>query len=257
MKSYGQYCPIARTSEVFAERWTPIIVRNLAAGCRTFTQIRDGAPGIPKALLADRLAMLQRCGVVASMPQPKGRGRVYELTESGRELKGVCEAMGQWGARWLEIEPHHLDPAYVLWATCRLVDLDRVPSPGVVVRFDLQDEPKRRFWMLLQRPRAELCTSYPGRPEDLVVTTDSETLVQWNLRRISFDDGLGGGRFHLEGPASLIKSFPAWVRASPYAHVSRAQSPSPVARTDHHAGIWSTVRDPYSPPSKSHDSRPS
>ncbi len=56
MKSYGQYCPIARTSELFAERWTPIIVRNLGAGCRTFTQLREGAPGIPKALLAERLA---------------------------------------------------------------------------------------------------------------------------------------------------------------------------------------------------------
>lgn len=44
MKSCGQYCPIARASELFAERWTPIIVRNLAAGCRTFTQIREGAP---------------------------------------------------------------------------------------------------------------------------------------------------------------------------------------------------------------------
>ena len=54
MKSYGQYCPIARASELFAERWTPIIVRNLLAGCRTFTEIRAGAPGIPKALLPDR-----------------------------------------------------------------------------------------------------------------------------------------------------------------------------------------------------------
>ncbi|MDP9226637.1 MAG: winged helix-turn-helix transcriptional regulator, partial [Actinomycetota bacterium] len=62
MKSYGQYCPIARTSELFAERWTPIVVRNLAAGCRTFTQLREGAPGIPKALLAERLALLERYG---------------------------------------------------------------------------------------------------------------------------------------------------------------------------------------------------
>jgi DNA-binding HxlR family transcriptional regulator len=180
MKTYGQYCPIARTSEFFAERWTPIIVRNLAAGCRTFTELRQGAPGIPKALLAERLSVLERYGVVARSPQPNGRGSVYELTESGRELKLVCDAMGEWGARWLEIEPRHLDPAYVLWATCRLIDLDKVPPAGVVVRFDLLGTPKQRFWMLLWRPRAELCTAYPGREEDLIVTIDAEALVQWN-----------------------------------------------------------------------------
>lgn len=221
MKSYGQYCPIARTSELFAERWTPIIVRNLAAGCRTFTQIREGAPGIPKALLAERLELLERHKVIETWPQSTGRGSLYELTERGRELKQVCDAMGEWGARWLEIEPRHLDPAYVLWATCRLVDLDQVPSAGVVVRFDLQEGPKRQFWMLLQRPRAELCTSYPGRPEDLVITTDSETLVDWNLRRITFDDALRN-RCHMEGPPRLAKAFLAWVRPSPFAHVAPA-----------------------------------
>lgn len=220
MKSYGQYCPIARTSEFFAERWTPIIVRNLAAGCRTFTQLREGAPGIPKALLAERLALLERYDVLARLPQPVGRGFVYELTESGRELKRVCDAMGEWGARWLEIEPRHLDPAYVLWATCRLVDLDKVPHAGVVVRFDMQDEPRRRFWWLLQRPRAELCTAYPGRTEDLIVTTDCESLVQWNLRRITFEQGVGEGRFHLEGPPGLARAFPSWIRPSPFAHVA-------------------------------------
>ena len=224
MKSYGQYCPIARTSEFFAERWTPIIVRNHLAGCRTFTELRDGAPGIPKALLADRLALLERYGVLKRSPRPKGRGSFYELTESGRELEHVCDAMGEWGARWLEIEPRHVEPAYVLWATCRLVDLDKVPSPGVVVRFDLLDEPERRFWMLLQRPRAELCTSYPGRTEDLIVTTSSDTLVQWNLRRITFREGLRDGRCHLEGPPSLVKAFPSWVQPSPFARVSPAHA---------------------------------
>jgi DNA-binding HxlR family transcriptional regulator len=236
MKSYGQYCPIARTSELFAERWTPIIVRNLAAGCRTFTQLREGAPGIPKALLAERLALLERYHVVVSVPQSKGRGSVYELTESGRELKRVCDAMGEWGSRWLEIEPRHLDPAYVLWATCRLVDLDTIPPAGVVVRFDLRDQPERRFWMLLKHPRAELCVAYPGQAEDLIVTTDSETLVQWNLRRVTFQEVVRTGRCRLEGPPALVRAFPSWMRPSPFAHVSPAPSrdkqgatPSPLA----------------------------
>ena len=113
----------------------------------------------------------------------------------------------------------------MLWATCRLVDLDKVPGPGVVVRFDLLDQPQRRFWMLLQRPRAELCTSYPGRAEDLIVSTDSETLVQWNLRRVTLEQAVGAGRCRLEGPTSLVRGFPSWVRPSPFAHVSPAPLP--------------------------------
>lgn len=217
MKSYGQYCPIARTSEFFAERWTPIIVRNLAAGCRTFTEVRQGAPGIPKALLAERLALLQRYGVVTGTLQPSGRGQYYELTESGRELKEVCDAMGRWGSRWLEIQPRDLDPAYVLWATCRLVDVNAVPQPGVVVRFDLQDETRRQFWMLLQLPRAELCSTYPGRDEDLIVTIDAATLVAWNLRRTTLEDEIRAGRCRLEGSPALTRAFPKWVSPSPFA----------------------------------------
>ncbi len=224
MKSYGQYCPIARTSELFAERWTPIIVRNLLAGCATFTQLRQGAPGIPKALLAERLHNLELHGVIKRRPQETGRGSIYELTASGRELKRVCDAMGEWGGRWLEIKPHHLDPAYVLWATCRLVDLAKVPNSGVVVRFDLRDAPKRRFWMMLQEPRAELCTAYPGREEDLVITTDAELLVQWNLRRITLTQARRIGRFQIEGPSVLTRAFPTWVRPSPFAKVSTANA---------------------------------
>jgi hypothetical protein len=132
--------------------------------------------------------------------------------------------MGEWGARWPEIEPRHVDPAYVLWATCRLVDLDEVPSRGVVVRVDLQDEPKRRLWMLLQWPRAELCTSNPGRAEDMIVATDSQTLMEWNLRRITFQEALRVGRCRLEGPPGLVGRFPTWLRPSPFAHISSAAS---------------------------------
>jgi DNA-binding HxlR family transcriptional regulator len=131
MRTYGQYYPIARTSELLAERWTPIIVRNLLTGCRTFGELLDGAPGISRALLAQRLELLQEHGILTREPS-SGRGGRYLLTEKGRELKAVTDAMGAWGARWLELEPQHIDPAYVLWATCKLVDLAKVPSKGLV-----------------------------------------------------------------------------------------------------------------------------
>jgi DNA-binding HxlR family transcriptional regulator len=74
VKIYGQYCPIARASEVLAERWTLIIVRNLLAGCRTFSELCDGAPGIPKDTLTQRLGVLEQFGIIERKPSPRRRG---------------------------------------------------------------------------------------------------------------------------------------------------------------------------------------
>src|SRR4030095_3951616 len=73
MRTYGQYSPIARASEILTERWTPIIVRNLMAGCTTFGEISAGAPGLSHSLLTQRLRLLERVGVIEARPQSPGR----------------------------------------------------------------------------------------------------------------------------------------------------------------------------------------
>lgn len=222
MKHYGQYCPMARTSELLAERWTPIIIRNLLTGCRTFGDLLDGAPGISKALLAQRLGSLERHGIVATQASASGRGRQYDLTQKGRELKAITDAMGWWGARWLELQAHDIDAAYVLWATCRLVELDKLPRDGLVIRIELADRRKDQLWMLLRRPQPEICSTHPGHTEDLILQTDSETLARWHLRHISYEEAARTGRMRVEGPSSYVKAFIGCIRASPFAAVEAA-----------------------------------
>jgi DNA-binding HxlR family transcriptional regulator len=216
VRDYGQYCPIARSSELLAERWTPIIVRNLLNGCRTFNEIRQGAPGISTALLAQRLDALERHGVLRRTAYASGRGATYELTEMGLALRAVVDAMGQWGARWLEIEPRHLDPAYALWATTKLVDPDRIPEGTTVVRVALTDAPEH-YWIVLRRPQSELCTRSSGHVEDIVVHTDTATLVALHLRQLTYDEALRSDRVRLEGPPALTRQFRSWFRTSPFA----------------------------------------
>ena len=215
MRTYGQYCPVARTAEVVAERWTPVILRNLLTGCATFGELRAGAPGIPKALLADRLATLERAGIVRS--EQRGRGRRYELTERGHDLRRVLDAMGQWGMRWLEVEPHHADPAYVLWATCKLVDADALPDEPVVVRVELTDRADERYWLLLRRPHAEVCTRYLGADESVVVRTTARVLALWHLRKVTYAQAVRDGSLVVEGAPSAVRRFATWFRPSPYA----------------------------------------
>jgi DNA-binding HxlR family transcriptional regulator len=220
MRSYGQYCPVARTSELLAERWTPILVRNLLAGCRTFGELLEGAPGISKALLTQRLQLLERHGIVVKEP---GSGRtpwLYALTEKGRALKAVTDAMGEWGAAWLELEPGELDPAYTLWATAKLVEPSLIPGGRLVVGVQLTDRPKDRWWLLLREPYSEVCSTYLGWDEDLHLVTDTETLSRWNLRQIELADARRAGRLQLDGPRAKVRSFLGALRPSPYARTS-------------------------------------
>jgi DNA-binding HxlR family transcriptional regulator len=217
VKNYGQYCPIARASEVLAERWTLIIVRNLLVGCHTFSELYEGAPGIPKDTLTQRLELLEQSGIIERKSSPRGRGFRYFLTPRGQELKSVCDAIGNWGARWLEIKSEHINPGYVLWATSRLVNTDRLPQKRLIVRVDIRDQPRQKFWLLLQRPQPEVCTTYPGTPEDLVITTDAKTLVDWHLRKFSYEDAVRRKLIEVDGPRPLADAFPTWIRPSPFA----------------------------------------
>lgn len=100
MRGYGQFCPVALGAEVFAERWTPLILRELLAGSHRFSELQRGLPGIPRALLAQRLGSLQRAGLIERRPTGNGRGGQYHLSPAGLSFRPVVEALGRWGYQW-------------------------------------------------------------------------------------------------------------------------------------------------------------
>ena len=90
-------------AKLFAERWTPLIVRELFAGSRRFSEIRRGMPLISRALLTQRLRHLEDVGVIES--HPAGRGREYRLSQAGAEFHGVIEQLGAWGSAGFTVAP--------------------------------------------------------------------------------------------------------------------------------------------------------
>jgi DNA-binding HxlR family transcriptional regulator len=220
VRTYGQYCPIARGAEIFAERWTPLIVRNLALGCGSFGEILAGAPGLSRTLLAQRLRQLERLGIVASESKPAGRGRHYELTRAGRDLFKVCVALGEWGARWLEIAPENLDPFVALWSMCHALHRERLPERRVVIRFDFTGRrAPERYWLLVERGDTEICKTYPGFDEDLYVTAEAEAFVKWHAGQLSWAAAVRDRRIQLYGPSWLARAFPTWNARSMFAHL--------------------------------------
>lgn len=209
-RGYGQYCPIAKAAEILAERWTPLIIRNLMLDCHRFGEILQGCPHMSTSLLTERLRSLERDGVISSTPAGRGRGRRYSLTPAGQELAEVILHLGRWGARWLEITPRDYDPFVALWSWARMVDTRALPAHRVVVRFEFTDRPRQRFWLLLCRPRPEVCVSPPGPDEHLVARTDVATLVDVQRGHLPLADALARGALTLDGDPVLRRAFPRW-----------------------------------------------
>ena len=103
MRSYGQYCGLAKALDVVGDRWSLLIVRELLLrdACR-YTDLREGLPGIATNLLADRLRDLESAGVVEREEAPPPVATtLFRLTERGRELRPALHALGHWGGPML------------------------------------------------------------------------------------------------------------------------------------------------------------
>lgn len=98
-RSYRDACPIARALDAIGERWALLVVRELLLGAQRFSDLRRALPGASSNMLTDRLRELEGRGLVGrrTLPPPAASS-VYELTERGRELEPVLDALGAWGS---------------------------------------------------------------------------------------------------------------------------------------------------------------
>jgi len=224
---FGQICPVAVACEVFAERWTPIILREMFAGSERFNDIHRGLPLISRALLAQRLRSLAARGVIVRESMRKHRGSRYRLTEAGREFHSVIEGLGSWGQRWtVRVERDNLDASFLMWNVRRRIALDSLPPRRIVVRFKYDGVPVRcrgpkLFWLLLERPQADLCIEDPGFEVDLYVDADLASMASIWLGDISFASAVGSGKVRLAGSREIARAFPSWLMLSHFAAVPR------------------------------------
>jgi DNA-binding HxlR family transcriptional regulator len=219
MRSYGQFCPIAIAAEIFAERWTPLIVRELLAGSRRFGELERGLPRIPKSVLAQRLRSLEVAGVVERRSGTNGRGHEYHLTPAGHDLGQIVLLLGDWGKQWgdTEIGLHNLDPDLLLWDIHRRIRVDQLPDRRVVVRIDLTGACQLSGWLVLEQPEPSVCLTDPGLEVDLVVTADTVALHRVWMGQVDLAKALRDELIELDGPATWRRAFPGWLALSVYA----------------------------------------
>jgi DNA-binding HxlR family transcriptional regulator len=229
---FGQFCPVAVACEIFAERWTPIILRELIAGSHRFNEIHRYIPLISRALLTRRLRELEAAGVITSTPSRKGHGREYHLTEAGKEFGAAIDALGNWGQRWtIRVQPDKLDAGLLMWNVRRRISPDRLPERRVVSHFNYTGFPAtyrgaRKFWLTLERSGVDLCLSDPGFEIDVYVDADIAAMTKVWLGDLSFAEALRARKIRLAGTPALIRQFPSWLPVSRFAGVPRPQATS-------------------------------
>lgn len=212
---------MAQAAEVFAERWTPLVIRELFSGSHRFNDLMRGVPRISRTLLAHRLRTMERDGLV----ERSGDG--YYLTAAGKDLIPVIELLGSWGQRWAtsSLEPGDLDPALLMWDIHRRVPPDALPDRRVVVMFRFREVPKERYWLVLEPSAVEVCYKDPGFPVDLNVSASLKALTAAWLGHRRMAEVTARGEIELDGPRHLRTAFPRWLGLSTFAPLGRAFQP--------------------------------
>lgn len=232
MKSYGQFCSVARALDLLGERWTLLIVRELLCGSRRFGEVQRGVPRISRTMLSARLRELVDAGVIER--ENGADGPAYRLTPAGFELSGVVRELGTWGQRWLsrELRPREMDVHALLWDIRRRVRRDALPDKPLVVRIELTDVrgSASRHFLLLRRSEVSLCTANPGFPEELCVRADRRTLIGWWRGDVPLRQALGAGLL-LEGRREWVRAFPTWFERYLFAGVPPATGAGRPARS--------------------------
>jgi DNA-binding HxlR family transcriptional regulator len=204
---HGDLGAATRAADIIATRWTPLVVRNVLIGCRTFTEIRHGLPGISPTVLTERLRMLERVGVLDRRISRDGHV-VYLPTAMGLGLREVVQVMSAWGERWLEPVSDQVEAGLVLWELSHLLEAGDLPTEPMVVRFDI--DRSRHHWLVLDRPDVELRGGPPAAPVDVVVATTGEWLTRWFVGRVRLAEAEGAGLIALTGPPEAHRMLGRW-----------------------------------------------
>ncbi|MER6134952.1 helix-turn-helix domain-containing protein [Streptomyces sp. NPDC001815] len=202
-RSYDQYCSAARALDAVGDRWTLLIVRELLAGPRRYTDLHADLPGVSTDVLASRLKDMERDGLATRrrLPPPAA-AYVYELSGRGRALLPVLQALGEWGAPLLA-ERRPTDAVRAHWFALPLMRSLAGLGDGIVhVRLD-----EGEFHVRLGSVDGPVYGEGPAPEEpDARLTLDTEACSLLGRGDLTLPEAVRGGRITVTGEGPLAKA---------------------------------------------------
>jgi DNA-binding HxlR family transcriptional regulator len=213
---YGQFCPIAKASEVLGERWTLLVVRELATGSTRYKDLQRGLGRISPSVLSSRLKALVEHGIVEKVESDVAHGSEYRLTRMGNELSPIIEGVAVWGQLWVRSRMNRaeLDVELLMLRVQQNFDTGAFPQEHGVVAIVFSDlhGSLRRWWLLVDDGRLELCAEAPGRKEDVTLTCGRRTLARVFTGESTLKAALAAGLLEARGSRKLTGSVQRWLR---------------------------------------------
>jgi len=230
MTDYGQFCPVAKATEIVGERWTLLILRELLLGTRRFNEFQRALSRISPTLLNARLKSLEERGIIIKKKIPRQKGYEYRLTASGKELAPLIETLAVWGMRWArgQMTDEELDVEFLMWELQRRLQTQHLPAGDTVICFTFTDlERFRHWWLVVRDDEVDLCTRDPGQDVDIYISSTVRTLAEvWRgdvaLRRARAD-----GRIKTHGVRLLERTLPKWLGLCLYKDVQPVVATGP------------------------------
>lgn len=219
---YGQFCPIAKASEILCERWTILIIRELLLGTTRFTDFQRALSQISPTLLTKRLNQLIDYGLVIRKTSPIGKRVEYFLTPSGKELGPIITDMAVWGMRWArgQMSDDELDVELLMYDLCRRLDPERLPGGQTVLHFAFRGLEKfPLWWIVVDEGKPELCVDHPGKEVDLCIRTNVRTMVEYYAGDVTLSSVRHDGRMEVTGSPMLERSLAEWLPQMTFAAV--------------------------------------
>lgn len=230
--TYGQFCPVALTSELLAEKWTPLVLRELITGSRRYADIHRGVPLMSPTMLARRLRELERAEVVVRRLSRDGKIE-YLLTRAGQALTPIVMGFAKWGKEFarMRIRPGDVDPGLLIWEIRRWMDTSALPKTRSVILFRFPQASKRRqfWWLVAEKGEVDLCLLSPGLDVDLTVDADMPTLARVWRGDVTVDQAIRSGKIRMTGSSQLARTFGRWIGISPFVR-PRKMGPLPPPR---------------------------
>ena len=222
MADYGQFCPVAKASELISERWTLLIIRELVLGTRRFNDFQRALSRISPTLLAKRLNQLEVAGILIRKKQQGRKGYEYYLTAAGKDLAPLIEHLATWGMRWTrgQLSDKELDVNFLMWDIKRRLQLDALPDGESVICVIFSElEKHKSWWLIVSDGSVDLCTENPGKDVDLYLSTTLRNLVKIWEGDIDINLARRKQLLKAHGNTQLARTMTDWLGICLYADV--------------------------------------
>jgi len=224
MVDYGQFCPVAKATELIGERWTILIIRELVLGTHRFSDFQRALSRISPALLTKRLKDLETAGIIVKKAQQGRRGYQYFLTPAGRQLSPIIEHLATWGMRWArgQLTDSELDIEFLMWEIQRRLDTGALPDGETVLCFIFEELTQfKSWWIVINGDDVDLCTKNPGKDVDLYINSTVRTMVEIWEGEIGLKTAQRKNLLKTNGNRQLVRTLTDWFGICLYADVKR------------------------------------